>query len=84
MSTKKQKTSCRHTPLACLSGQVQYVSPDTASIKQFTTEVCEVLVKNGRNEFELKNVQWSITNFLKLVAELTAKQMNKGQVNIRG
>ena len=53
-----------------------YTPPSDEVIEQFTQEVCEALVQKGRTEFASPRVRWQIANFLKLIAELTSKQMS--------
>lgn len=65
----------------CPVRRVQYVPPDAAVIEQFTRQVCDALVKQGRGEYVSQNVRWNIANLLKLVAELTSKQLNRSQTN---
>lgn len=79
MNSKKRKPLSMHPLQSRMTGRVEYVPPDAMVIEEFTQKVCDALVKEGRSEFEAKNIRWNIANFLKLIAELTTKQLNRGQ-----
>ena len=77
MQRKQQLSQQRAERLPSL--RVEYVPPDAATIEQFVYDVCAGLVDKGRTEFASPDVRWRMTNLLKLAANLTVKQMNRGQ-----
>jgi hypothetical protein len=56
--------------------QIEYIPPDTMTLKHFTDELCNALTKQGHSKFESKASRWQVLNLLSLIAELTTKQLN--------
>jgi len=73
---KRSRPKTRYTP-ELTSVVCEYVPPPPATIEQFAREVSADMVNRGHSEFAAKEVSWSLGNFLKLVAELTANQLNR-------
>ena len=59
--------------------RVIHVAPDNRSIEEFARAVCNALEKDGETRFSSNDVMWGLAGFLKLIAELTIKQMNAAQ-----
>lgn len=49
--------------------------PKLSPIDLFAKELCGKLAAQGHKEFDSQDVIWGIASFLKVIAEITAKQL---------
>lgn len=58
---------------------VEYVPPRDGVVEEFTWKVCDELASRNSSQHNTRQCRWAIADFLKLIAELTTKQMNRTQ-----
>jgi hypothetical protein len=61
---------------------VVYHPPATASIYKYTRDVCKELGETVDPSFDTPDMHSEIANFIKVVAEIGAEQMNKRTVKL--
>jgi hypothetical protein len=65
-----------------LEGRVIYIPPASAIFDKLAREACHILAQQGNSGFDDPEVMYGFAAYLKLVAELTAKYLNKGHYEL--
>jgi hypothetical protein len=61
-----------------LRKNVTYHPPATSDIQQYTRTVCKELAETIDSEFDTPEVRNELAGFIKVVASICSKQLNKG------